>query len=357
MPRFQLKWRWRLGKGFTLIELLVVIAIIAILVGLLLPAVQKVREAANRMKCQNHLKQFGLACHSYHDVNGVFPPGGKIMPLGQQYPITEQWGGPGWGAQFNAPIWDGNNWWAADKGSMHVYLLPYMEQENLFKSIPDLNVPYPRDVASSIAKSIAPSTRLPYNRCPSDDYELEATATNYCGSTGSQCMATPCAGFDPYQQYCNRPDWGYTYSSDHGNSFLAKDIRGCFNRLGAKINMAAIIDGTSNTIMLGESKPREHDHLLGNNWATFNGGMNMVGTITPMNYSSPLRDGYAWCDSNVALRLNYNWNVSFAFKSNHSQGCNFVFADGSVHFLNQNIDHRTYNLLGCRNDGQVPGDY
>src|SRR5947209_17507606 len=102
-------------KGFTLIELLVVIAIIAVLVGLLLPAVQKVREAANRIKCQNNLKQLGLACHSYHDANQFFPQGGKVF-------ISD------------------NNWNnEAEKGSWHVFLLPYMEQDNVYRKIPDLN--------------------------------------------------------------------------------------------------------------------------------------------------------------------------------------------------------------------------
>jgi prepilin-type N-terminal cleavage/methylation domain-containing protein len=94
-------------RAFTLIELLVVIAIIAVLLALLLPAVQKVREAANRMKCQNSLKQFGLACHSYHDVNSLFPPGALEIPQ-----VTYSWNG--------------------DKGSWLVCILPYMEQDALY---------------------------------------------------------------------------------------------------------------------------------------------------------------------------------------------------------------------------------
>jgi prepilin-type N-terminal cleavage/methylation domain-containing protein/prepilin-type processing-associated H-X9-DG protein len=331
MPQFFLSRRWR---GFTLVELLVVIAIIAILIGLLLPAVQKVREAAARTQCQNNLHQYGVALHSYHDTNGTFPPGGA----------------PGGGGQ---DFWN-NGWdWNDDRGSWQVHVLPYMEQDTLYKRFKQPVLKVYNSVGSVVASDPVVANAHPkYLRCPSDGYNIDQNLSNYAGSLGPQCAIGPC-GYDPFQQYCSGQNfgWGYSTSPDHGNSIFASDIRGMFNRLGAKINMASVSDGTSNTIMVGETLPGEHDHYWSGSWMLFNGGAAHVTTIIPINYNS--KESANWCSP--AEHYRGNWDVSWGFKSRHTNGANFVFADASVHFINQGISIRTYQLLGCRNDGQVPG--
>jgi prepilin-type N-terminal cleavage/methylation domain-containing protein/prepilin-type processing-associated H-X9-DG protein len=321
--------------AFTLIELLVVIAIIAILIGLLLPAVQKVREAAARAKCSNNLKQFGIALHNYHDTNGRFPPGGKT--------------------NSSDAIEAGNSWenWGINRGSWLVYTLPQMEQEPLYRSIP----------LQTLTGSVLPNpgmpalnVKLPYGRCPSDGYDPDSMASNYVMSLGPQCSTTDC-GYQPNQDYCQpitaglppAGGWGYDTSADHGDSINASEIRGIGNRVGAKINMASVTDGLSNTIAIGEVLIDHHDHLKWQNkWWDFNAGQAHASTIVPINYRSDKDDTWGCNPSNMARR---NWNISWGFKSNHTGGANFVFGDGSVRFISQNIDRRMYQLLGCRNDG------
>jgi prepilin-type N-terminal cleavage/methylation domain-containing protein/prepilin-type processing-associated H-X9-DG protein len=339
-------FRSRSGKrlGFTLIELLVVIAIIAILIGLLLPAVQKIREAANRMKCSNNMKQWGLAIHNYEGVYGNLPPGGLTGWL-NGLPYTA-YGNPG-----------ENQDWGSDRGSWIVYVLPYVEQDAMFKVIGPTNgtVRDPLTAARATGKLI----KFPQLRCPSDPWQPQQASSNYLMSIGSQCAPSNSPCVQPYYQYCqpitnNLPpipsltNWGYDWSPDHGNSFSSSDIRGVGNRLGAYISFAMVPDGLSNTIFVGEILLAQHDHPWDGSWSSFNGANVHAGTGAPMNYPTIDRNG---CNSSNVSTSFQAWNLSWGFKSQHTGGANFLMGDGHVQFLAQNIDYRTYQLLGCRNDG------
>jgi prepilin-type N-terminal cleavage/methylation domain-containing protein/prepilin-type processing-associated H-X9-DG protein len=375
MPVIHLKFRWVASKAFTLIELLVVIAIIATLIGLLLPAVQKVREAANRLKCQNHLKQLGLACHSYHDSFNRFPPGARQLPAGS-------YGGAEWGN---------------DKGTWLVYTLPFMEQSNLFNQLTNmpqgLNFYDPtvppnwtttdwstaNDAMTQAETLGILPVKLPYLRCPSDDFDPDnPRLSNYVASSGPACPDSPC-GYEPFLVNCYGgalppapPLWGYTRGpggdGDFGDTNNPSRVLGIFVRHDIKIRIGDVTDGTSNTLLIGESLPKGNGELgdgCYRAWYKWDGGTEDATTVIPINYQSnyhtPGTDVYAYNNGNCSQSPDctqpatdwQNWSVSTGFKSNHSGGTNFVFCDGSVHFINQNIDARTYNLLGCRFDEQI----
>jgi prepilin-type processing-associated H-X9-DG protein/prepilin-type N-terminal cleavage/methylation domain-containing protein len=365
MAVLKLLRRW---SSFTLIELLVVIAIIAVLIGLLLPAVQKVREAAARMQCQNNLKQLALACHTYHDANGKFPPGGLVYPA----PGQDSWGAPS----------DGNGW-LSDKGSFHLYCLPYMEQDNFFKLVPDLNVPGADSVSHFVYNMMQQGRypdifkSIPYRRCPSSSESQSYINSNYaanagfCYLQGSWCNPL----YDPFAVYCDGSKYGLGYNacSQSQSPTETGGIFGPFQdfKTGPFVNIASVTDGTSNTLLLGEVlMDRQYDIW---EWArpditssTYNGvrigevgwlglgcALNEVGVQVPLNYPiKSMEDPSMWpCDASNNTVNPYNWSVSTGFKSQHTGGANFAFADGSVHFIQQNIDYQTYIKLGVRADG------
>jgi prepilin-type processing-associated H-X9-DG protein/prepilin-type N-terminal cleavage/methylation domain-containing protein len=319
------------ARAFTLVELLVVIAIIAVLIGLLLPAVQKVREAANRSKCQNHLKQLAIACHAFQDANGRLP-GNRVFPA-----------------------WTGS-WspYPANKGTWMFYVLPYLEQNDLFRSATNLG--------NDSTELEFPNTLQPLAvvRCPSDEWTVSnRSPSNYIGVLGPHCMYNDCS-FRPYNSYCTGSAVGLPYPKgrDFGDSVLPAEIRGLFSRFGVPISFALITDGLSSTLMLGESLPAQNDHIRGN-WWHWNSKRAHGTTIVPINYvtdhqyaswnnPAPAGDRCVNAERNIG-----NWAVSMGFKSRHPGGANFAYADGSVQFLQQTIDHRVYQLLGCRDDGAV----
>jgi prepilin-type N-terminal cleavage/methylation domain-containing protein/prepilin-type processing-associated H-X9-DG protein len=321
--------RERTKRAFTLVELLVVIAIIGILIGLILPAVQKIRETANRMKCANNLKQLALGCHSYHDIHQSFPPGGLLLP-----------NGPGWS----------NLDWASNKGTWLVHSLPFIEQDNLFNQIPNLQLPHFDSIGTAEKAGVLPRV-ISWFRCPSDGTYLNSPFCNYNGSMGPQCLDDVC-GYNPYMQYCNQPAWGYTTSPGDGDTSDARDTRGMFSHWGARITFASVEDGTTNTLFIGEALPAQNSHQLAFPWYSVY-GKQALSTIIPINYPISEQD-LSWCGVNQVGPASsaVNNGVSCGFKSRHPGGANFALVDGSVHFIPQSIDHKTYQLLGCRDDGQ-----
>jgi prepilin-type N-terminal cleavage/methylation domain-containing protein len=342
-------------RGFTLIELLVVIAIIAILVALLLPAVQQAREAARRTQCKNNLKQLGIALHNYHDVFGQFPP--TIFATA-------------------GPI----QWSDSSKGSHLVRLLPYLEQANVFQAL-DFNLmgPFGGDAATKLNSNLnmealrrsypngafIKDLALPVLMCPSDSApknigysygrsgETAAAKTNYVMSMGNQRMDTsPWTGCTPYQDHIMNTNshWG------HGNTDNPSWVSGIISRFNWAASLQQITDGTSNVIAAGEIRPNCGDHT-NNGWLHFNA--TWVATTAPINFPiNCYNEAPIPTPSNPpACNAVDNWTTSQGFKSMHTGGAQFVLCDGSVRFISQNIDYRTYQRLGDRRDGQVIGDY
>ena len=287
-------------SAFTLIELLVVISIIAILIGMLLPAVQKVREAASLTSCRNNLKQIGLAMHNYHDVKGRFPAG-----YSDPTPWPQLDNGPGWG-------------WGA-------FLLPYLEQDNLFRQINfnlDVGDPANANVCKTSLKSFS---------CPSDNLLPTFTVTD--GGSNSWTLAqgsyVACNGNDGVDDFTTPP---------HTGSFL---------RAKQGFRIADISDGLSNTLFVG-------DRTIRLSYSTWIGGP--TGALNPFlldpgNFGAEVT--LLMCHAGPTGPNSPGVFDADSTSSPHRVGVPFVFGDGSVHFLRNSISINVWMALATRDGAEV----
>jgi prepilin-type N-terminal cleavage/methylation domain-containing protein/prepilin-type processing-associated H-X9-DG protein len=348
-------------RGFTLIELLVVIAIIAVLIALLLPAVQSAREAARRAQCSNNLKQMGLAMHNYHTASNTFPPGGSANSAYSAGYIVS------WGT------------WSAQ-----ALMLGYMEQQPLYNAA-NFNWATAMSPAWNINSTVTCSNVAVF-LCPSDgmspvptmNQQFTGETNNYLASMGTT-----------------------TNYSATWPGFL--DTTGVFTQGYRSYGTQAITDGTSNTIAFGESligdnsvglqkwrdgptlgsasatgvglydanqniagvmtdlqacavglmvqnPPEGGWNSKGFRWSNDDGGFALFNTIVPPNSTTY---AFAWCAFGKSGSSNASDGQYQCTSSNHSGGCNFAFADGSVHFIKSSIAMNIYWALGTRANGEV----
>jgi prepilin-type N-terminal cleavage/methylation domain-containing protein/prepilin-type processing-associated H-X9-DG protein len=325
--------------GFTLIELLVVIAIIAILIGLLLPAVQKIREAANRMKCQNNLKQLGLACHNYHDVIGTLPPAVQMVSSANRTWAT--------GTNF------GPNWL--------VLLLPYFEQDNLFNTQSVNITSYMQN--GNTAWMAVRGQKIPTLMCPSD----AGNKQTYAGVNGGWARgnyACNAGGIHGPDVAWTSTEGGASPKNDWGWGGLPTDWHAqgvmCIN-WGHGIHR--IPDGSSNTVMLSEVRTGSHLSTLDprGTWALGYPGASVVcgqssWDDTVPNTTEENADDCEGCINDAKGGMGAWPGCPYQqanSRSRHAGGVSVCLADGSVRFIKNSISQAAWWCLCSADDGQV----
>lgn len=332
-------------RAFTLIELLVVIAIIAILIALLLPAVQQAREAARRSQCKNNLKQIGLALHNYHDVFGVFPMGYIDTIAGNQ--VKNQDGGWSWAAA----------------------ILPQMDQGPLFSQFNFQYHPYGSNTAIESANTVLAATLLPAYSCPSDT--KDATTSSGAAGKGAATNLATSSYFGVVGPYGNDGSGGSAARvCDEANpAFQYASTTGAFT-VNMSRSLRDFTDGTSMTAIVGEGTWLTSPNSILYGTVTNAGGVDCTGQ--GLNAPGPFHHLRA-CHLKINPPVDPTGTIKYwrNFSSAHAGGAQFLFTDGAVRFISENIDNTatnyaaatvngpfgTYQRLAAIADGQPIGEF
>jgi prepilin-type N-terminal cleavage/methylation domain-containing protein/prepilin-type processing-associated H-X9-DG protein len=304
-------------RGFSLVELLVVIGIITLLVGMIIPAVQRVRESANRLQCTNNIRQVTMACHMH--ANGNYLPRGQVGPY---KPVAGQ---PnfGWGP-------DSYGW------SFLARLLPYLEQQNLYDQggVPQKTLQESGICHERIRVFLCPSDHMPVSlRTDAGNLpDFPVGLTSYKGVSGANW------GDDKGEGWSFPTDWRNIGTNGSYDGLIEGDGILCRNDYWRRPRLADIHDGLSNTFLIGEDIPAK------NRWLSWPYANNAYGTCAiPPNVrklGGGEYDPYDW------------WNV-WSFRSRHPGGLHFGFADGSVRFVKAGIDLQLYRALATIRGGEA----